>query len=355
MTRPALSFRPGGFGKIAQTLAIGAVGGGILTLLDVPASWLCGSMVAVSFASLTGVSGPIPRWLRAIAFLLLGVSMGASVTPDIIENVSKWPVSITALILIQPVVIGLVWLYLHRIVGWTSSTALFSAIPGALSYVVAVADQSDADMQKVTVAQSIRIFILVVSLPAIVTLIGSGGAAAGSLPLKAASGLDQAAIQLAAGSIGAAIFFWLRVPAGVLLGAFAGSAVLHGTGIAEGRLPVYFLVPGLVIMGSVIGGRFVGATFSTVAAVLKPATIAFAIAMAVNTVLAFGIAELLDAPFAKTLLAFAPGGLDAMTVLAFALALDPAFVAAHHTSRFLMMIVVLPILARHMLKKGSDA
>ena len=37
--------------------------------------------------------------------------------------------------------------------------------------------------------------------------------------------------------------------------------------------------------------------------------------------------------FADVVVAYAPGGLEAMTILAFALHLDPVFVGAHHLSR----------------------
>ena len=52
-------------------------------------------------------------------------------------------------------------------------------------------------------------------------------------------------------------------------------------------------------------------------------------------------------PFAEALAAFAPGGLEAMTLMAFALGLDPLFVGAHHLARFFMISLALPFFARH--------
>jgi uncharacterized membrane protein AbrB (regulator of aidB expression) len=42
--------------------------------------------------------------------------------------------------------------------------------------------------------------------------------------------------------------------------------------------------------------------------------------------------------------AFAPGGLEAMAMLAFAMGLDPLYVGAHHLARFMGLGLVLPIL-----------
>ena len=48
--------------------------------------------------------------------------------------------------------------------------------------------------------------------------------------------------------------------------------------------------------------------------------------------------------FANSLVAFAPGGLEAMTVLALILGLDPLYVGIHHLVRFLIIGLALPFL-----------
>ena len=305
-------------------------------------------MIAVAALAIGGVCRAVPRLASDAAFVFLGVSMGAGISPEIFDGIVRWPISIAILILIQPLVIGLIALYLTRFAGWTPATALFSAIPGALSYVVALADQSGADMRKVAITQSMRLFILVALMPSIITAIPSSSP---SSAISAAPGIIPALVQLAAGTAGALVFIRLNVPAAPLLGAFFASAVLHGAGVVHGSLPDYLLVPGLVIIGAVIGSRFAGTALREIASILKPALFAFLIAVSLNAAAAFTVAATLHLPTAQTLLAFAPGGLDAMTVVAFALALDPAFVAAHHVARFVMMIVFLPVLARAFLRR----
>ena len=57
-------------------------------------------------------------------------------------------------------------------------------------------------------------------------------------------------------------------------------------------------------------------------------------------------AWLTDQPVSQMILAFAPGGIDVMTIMAFALHLDAAFVAAHQLARFLMIAVYAPLLMK---------
>jgi uncharacterized membrane protein AbrB (regulator of aidB expression) len=46
------------------------------------------------------------------------------------------------------------------------------------------------------------------------------------------------------------------------------------------------------------------------------------------------------------IVAYAPGAIEAMTTLAFALHLDPAFVGVHHVARFTFVSLLIPVIIR---------
>ena len=48
-------------------------------------------------------------------------------------------------------------------------------------------------------------------------------------------------------------------------------------------------------------------------------------------------------PVAALTLAFAPGGLAEMTLIALALGVDPAFVSTHHVVRIFLVVILAPI------------
>ena len=77
-----------------------------------------------------------------------------------------------------------------------------------------------------------------------------------------------------------------------------------------------------------------------------PALGAFAIAATVSFAAAAAVTLLLGVNIVQTLLAFAPGALDALIILAFQMNVDPAYVAAHHLARFLALVAAVPLLAR---------
>ena len=57
------------------------------------------------------------------------------------------------------------------------------------------------------------------------------------------------------------------------------------------------------------------------------------------------------AALALTLLAFSPGGLDAMTIMAFSLNLDPAYVGAHQMARYIALALLMPAATAYVLRR----
>jgi len=57
--------------------------------------------------------------------------------------------------------------------------------------------------------------------------------------------------------------------------------------------------------------------------------------------------SLLSLRVAEVMIAFAPGSVDAMMLLALALSLDPVYVGAHHLTRIFFVSLTMPLLARY--------
>jgi membrane AbrB-like protein len=332
-------------GLAVLTLGLGTAGGGLFAWLGLPAAWLAGSMAGVAAAALAGLPVTMPAPLRNAAFVLLGVSMGASVTPETVEQMRAWPLSLALLAGSVAATLGAGSFYLQRVHGWDPVTARFASIPGALSSVLVLAATSAADLPRVALAQSVRLFTLVALMPSILSLWGQGRAAARAMA-PAASTAPELAVTLAVGAALAAVLAWLRVPGGVLLGAMVASGVLHGTGIVEGRLPPGILVLGFVATGAVIGERFRGTSLANLRRTLPGAIGSVLLALVLSAGFAAAGAWWLGLSFGQLWLAYAPGGVEAMAIMALALGLDPAFVGAHHVVRILGLNLLSPLWRR---------
>jgi membrane AbrB-like protein len=151
------------------------------------------------------------------------------------------------------------------------------------------------------------------------------------------------------------VFNRLKVAAPILLGATIVSSVSHGTEWVTGVIPPVIATGGLVLIGLFIAERFRNLQRSTLRRALVAAFGSFTIGMVVAALFAGAAAWLAGVSFANGLVAFAPGGLEAMTVLALILGLDPLYVGIHHLVRFLGIGLVLPFLIGWLQRDRTEA
>ena len=123
--------------QLFTTLAIGAVGGAVFFYLRVPLAWMMGAMVFCTVASLSGMSLQVPRRLRSVMVSVLGVLLGSAFTPEVLEQASRWPVTMLSLAVYIVVLTGLLYLYFFKVQKYDPVTAYFSATPGGLTEISA--------------------------------------------------------------------------------------------------------------------------------------------------------------------------------------------------------------------------
>jgi membrane AbrB-like protein len=338
--------------RVLLTLAIAAVGGAVLGLLNLPAGWLTGGMVAVAVAALARAPVEITVWLRDTAFIVVGCFLGSSVSPELVSELPRWPISLAVLAVN---LIALQWcaqMVLEKGFGWDRQTAFFAATPGLTSYVIALALPTKADISRIAVSQTIRVFLLVALLPKAVSLAGAGGGAVA--PAVPPVSLFDLLVTLCGGAVGGLALAFGGLPAGGLLGALLVSGILHGTGLVAGGLPQPLLIAAYIVLGALIGTRFVGTTLATLASMSLASVAAFLVSVIIGIFGAWIAAWLTGEPLSQMVLAFAPGGIDIMTIMAFALGLDAAFVAAHQLARFALIAVYVPVLLKRTAPPEED-
>ncbi len=110
--------------------------------------------------------------------------------------------------------------------------------------------------------------------------------------------------------------------------------MLHGSGFVHVSLPGPIVIASFVMTGAMIGSRFAGMNVTWLLRLLGVGLGALAVGAVVAVGCAIVVAWLLGLRTGDVIMAYAPGGLEAMTILSFALHLDPAFVGIHHLARF---------------------
>jgi hypothetical protein len=338
--------------ETAETFAIALAGGLTFTLLGLPAGLVSGSVVAVAAAALLGRPVKVPLPLARVCYVIIGILLGAVVTPETLHGVAAWPASIALLVLCSIGIMLATMAYLRVVHGWDALSALLGASPGAMAQVIALASELGGDLRAIAIVQTVRVLLIVIGLPNGLALFGF---VVPAMPVaRGPSGeamLGEIILLIAVSTAFAFGFVRLRFPGGLLFGAMAGSAILHGTGYIHAVLPPWIGGAAVITLGALVGSRFANTPPRMLAGLLGAAFGSFAVSMAVATVFIVIVAWLFSFPIANIVIAFAPGAQDTMMVLALALHLDPVFVGAHHLARFLVVTVSValaaPRVARH--------
>ena len=145
----------------------------------------------------------------------------------------------------------------------------------------------------------------------------------------------------------AIIAYRIRFPGGLLFGAMLTSAVLHGSGLIQAVMPWWVANAAMIAMGAITGSRFANTSPRVLLNYVAAAFGSFAVAVAVSALFAAIVISVLSLRAAEVMIAFAPGSVDAMMLLALALGLDPVYVGAHHLTRIFFVSLTMPLLARH--------
>src|SRR5947209_2588262 len=227
MTRPSTPRQR--LRRFAETIVFASVGATALGLAGLPAGWLSGAIVAVSAAALSGRPVFVPAQVGRAVYVILGISLGSSVTPATVATMVTWPLSMLAVAIAMIAITGAVTAYLKYVHGWDTLSALFAAAPGALAQAMALATETGANVRAIAMVQTVRLFILAVALPVIFASFG----VAGLPPPRGASGplmqslTDLGVLVAASGAAGLAALRF-RIPGGLIVGAMTASGVLHG-------------------------------------------------------------------------------------------------------------------------------
>ena len=326
---------------------IAAVGGVGFTLAGFPAGLIAGSMLTVAIAALVGRPMVVPGTVARVSFVLIGILLGAVITPELLLGIGDWPLSIALLIAAALCMIGLTACYLRFVHGWDPASALMGASPGSLAQVMVLSTDLGLDVRAIAIVQTVRVLLLTVGLPAGLALFGLT-AAAPTLPARVAASPDlvELTVLVIVSTVAAIALLWARFPGGLLFGAMAGSGLLYGTGMVHTGMPWWIGAAAVILLGAVAGARFANTTPRMLMGYLGAAFGSFATAVAVASGFAIAVTALLPLRVADVVVAFSPGAQDTMMVLALALHLDPVYVAAHHVVRFMVVTVTVPLLVR---------
>lgn len=331
---------------LVATLLFGTLGGLAGNALGLPLGYLLGSLVMVAFWAIMGwrVLGQaihLPQPLRMSFIPIIGVGIGGAFTPEIFHDAAGWWPSVVALLVFVPIAQFSGYM-IYRKGGLSPSTAYFGAVPGGLMEMVVLGEEAGADVAILVLIQFLRLILTIVFVPVMFTLLT--GQAVGSSAGVAISGAESALrrwdifVLLVSGVGGYFVGRLLRFPAAIMTGPLVASAIVHLAGLTAEVPPGWTISMTQVVVGTGLGARFAGMA----AATLRRGSLLSLISTTVSLLIAFGFAHglkfVMDLPVSAIFLAFAPGGITEMSLIALSLKISVVYVTLHHVMRIVVAI-----------------
>ncbi len=341
--------------KTILALALGGLGGWIFYSLRLPLPWMLGALSFTMVAALLGAPLHGPAGLRNGLIAVLGIMIGSGFTVTMLGQAGQWLVSLAAIVVYIGLTGVIVFAYLRRFGGFDRVTSYFMAMPGGLNEMTAIGHAMGGDDRAIALSHAWRLILVVFTIPLAFRffsgympppVVFTGGFAQ-------ISALDWA-LLIACGVLGTMLGRTLRLPAPFLTGSMALSAVVHIAGLTTFRVPPLLILLAQIGIGAGLGARFAGVSPRALWRVVSVGT-GGALMMLVNTALCgVAVAGLTGIPVAALLLAYAPGGLAEMSIIALSLGIDAPFVSTHQLTRILLVIFIAPLFFR-LLPRGTLA
>lgn len=337
-----------------RRVALGAAAAGIAVFaaLGLPLPFLLGPMAGCLAAGLAGAEmrgmGRLGDAMRTI----LGVAVGASVTPALLAELPRMAASLAMVPVFLALAAAIGYPLLRRGFGLDRPTAWYGAMPGGLQDMLVFGTEAGARPRTLSLIHATRVLLIVMLAPALFGAVWGVDLHAPPGQPAAATPPGQALLMVAAALVGWQGARAVGLFGASILGPMIVTAALSLSGFITLRPPAEAIWVAQVFIGLSVGVRYSGLSWRELRQDVAAGG-ALSLILALLTLIFAEAAHLAGlAPQMEAFMAFAPGGQAEMAVLALMAGADLAFVVAHHLLRIVLVILLAPLILRGW--KGSD-
>ncbi|MGC6529736.1 MAG: AbrB family transcriptional regulator [Candidatus Puniceispirillaceae bacterium] len=338
------------------TFSLALATGWLFFQIGFPAPYLMGSLFGVWLTgALIKPLSPylgVARWFHIPVVLGLGVLIGGAFGDDILSKLGHWWDTVLLMLFTTIGVSVVSYQFLRHYCGYDKILSYFCCVPGGQAEAIIMARDLVEKDYVVALFHLVRVFIVFVSTPFLLAVIEGQSAVARSNDMLVAmpSLMDlpasdiMAFFVMAIGGYGFARV--IKMPMAHLLGPLSVSSVAHYLGVVELPRVNEFVILAQLVIGGGIGARLSKVAFKELFGYFKMAVLNTMIVLTGYVSVAVFITVIYDTSFLEIWMAFVPGGLYEVTLLALVFGFDVAFIAFHHTTRVLLIFFTLPVFAK---------
>jgi len=316
-------------------------------LMHVPAGLLLGPMISAILLAGFEKQVEVPPVASLLAQAVIGCMIANSIPADILHELAlDWHLLAIGVTSVIAAACSLGWL-LARLKVLPGSTAIWGSFPGAASAMTIMAGAYGADMRLVAFMQYLRV-VCVSAVASIIAVIWVGKSAAVPHATIWFPPVDWPALAGTLALIsGSLILVWLlKRRSLIFILPMIGGIILQNMGLMTIELPPWLLAISYALVGWTIGSRFTRAILAYAARALPRVLGSILTLMAICGVFAAGLVYFAGIDPLTAYLATSPGGADSVAIISASSNVDVPFVMAMQLTRFLVILMIGPWLAR---------
>lgn len=326
--------------RLLPGLILATAAGFLAARAGLPLPWMLAPFLTTAALSLAGVGPRPPVWMRQGGQMMAALAVGTAFSPEVIQGLMQMSALVVACAAASILAGAGVGLAMARLSPVAFNTTFFAALPGGVAEMSVLAERHGGDTPLVAMAQSMRIVVVVLTLPVGLFLLGQ----AGTDPVAIGQGLPldwaRLALMVAAAWLLGTAFARLRVMNAYFLAGFTLGILAAAGPVPLSSVPGPILALAQILLGTALGARLDPSSLRRLRHFL-PLTVAGTLVLLVlNVALALAISRTTGLDAQILILATAPGGVAEMSITAQEMSLDVAQVTAFHLVRILLIVLV---------------
>jgi membrane AbrB-like protein len=334
-----------------KTILIGLLGGIIFNLLLLPLPWMLGPAFSVAIFALSGVNVDISRNFRGPFVGLTGVWLGSYFQPSILNDVYIWMISLVFLVLYIPLAHLVSYYVLVKIRKINKPEAFFIGSAGGLLEMTLGAEECKADAKRVSLTHMSRIFFTVMFIPNLLLLFFPGAFEREPVWPNLEGNFLHIIAFIILIPLGQYIGKKINLPGYSFFGPLVITAILHFFGYFNLDANITFLIISQLIIGSFFGCNMNGVPWKVAKKYLIDAMVVVLSLTSCIVPFLFILGFFTLIKTEAILLAFSPGGINEMGLLAVFLNIEPAYVVTHHLFRLCTVLTMLIFAKKYLYPK----